>query len=310
MNTNELIDKYLTNEATAEEHKALLQYIHESEENKKEFSDACQLWYSLHSNKFNNTKAFEKFTKQTKAKTISLWQKLSAAAAVATIIIITCFSIFNKQEINNITIANNEKYTKAVTLPDGSAIFLHKNSSVTYPEQFASNNRTISITGNVFCEITRNESAPFTLTSNKLSINVLGTSFQVNTIDSTYVIVESGKVKVTHENQSVTLEKGQRTDLRNSKLTSSENTDLNFLSWKTGILQFRNTTLPKVFSDISRHYNCEFTINNDCTGIATTSLTGSYQDLKIDQVLQMIEMAIPEFHYEIHNNEIIVSTNK
>ena len=59
MNTNEYIDKYLTGQITDEESAQLLDWVKESAEHKKEFDDACRLWYLLQSDKFNSDRSEE-----------------------------------------------------------------------------------------------------------------------------------------------------------------------------------------------------------------------------------------------------------
>ena len=311
---NDNIEKYLAGQTTVAETEELLRWVNESEDNKKEFTEACKLWYALQANKYNSDKAFASFVashahKPTKAKIYPIWKKISAVAAVA-ILTIGCFTLFTNKQPESITVANNNAAVETVTLPDGSTIYLQNGASVTYPEEFATTSRTISATGNIFCEITRNENAPFTVTNNELTIKVLGTSFQVNSTDNAYVVVETGKVQVSTDNQSVIIEKGERADLTDNTLVTTTNTDINFLSWKTGLLQFRNTSLSQVFSDLARHYNCEFAYTKSCADVAKMNLTGSYQDLPLAQVLQMIEAAIPEFHYEINENVVLVSNSK
>ena len=311
MNTNEYIDKYLTGQITDEESAQLLDWVKESAEHKKEFDDACRLWYLLQSDKFNSDKAFEEFKQKTKKKSIiiPLWQKISAVAAVALIAIVS-LSILSKTDVNTITIQNTEMAVQTVTLPDGSTIYLQKDASVTYPEKFENGSRTISATGNIFCEISHDESAPFSLTDNDLHITVLGTSFQVNTRDSVFVFVETGKVRVSTETQNAVITAGERADLRDEQLVCSKNTEVNLLSWKTGVLKFDNTDLQSVFTDLSRHYNCTFSYTKKCSDIQNYKLTGTYQDLSLEQTLQMIELAIPDIHYDVNGSEVVVSNSK
>ncbi|MBR5433630.1 MAG: FecR domain-containing protein [Bacteroidales bacterium] len=308
---NDYIELYLSGQATEAETEELFRWVNENETNKKEFADACRLWYDIHSPKFNSEKAFNAFIAaqkpaQPKPKILPLWRKISAVAAMA-LLAIGCFTIFTNRSAETITIANTNTTVQTVTLPDGSTIYLQNGASITYPETFATTSRTVSATGNIFCEIARNEKAPFTLTNDQLTVKVLGTSFQVNSTHNASVVVESGKVQVSSGDQSVTIEKGERADITNNKLEKTTNTDINFLSWKTGLLQFRNTNLSQVFSDLSRHYKCEFVYSKSCADVTKMNLTGSYQDLSLSQVLQMIETAIPDFHYEITANEVVVS---
>lgn len=308
MDYNEHIDNYLAGTATESEVAELLVWVSESAENKKEFDAACQLWHSLNSSNFDFEKAYKEFNQKTTRKRlfiIPLWQRISAVAAVA-ILTIGCFTLFQKHDIQTITISNTEMAVQAVTLPDSSTIFLHKGASVSYPEVFDGTERNITTTGNVFCEVIHNDSFPFIVENEELTIQVLGTSFQINTIESTNVVVETGKVKVTIDNQSVIITKGERADYTNNKLVTSVNTDKNYLSWKTGNLRFQNSKLPQVFADLNRHYKCNIVIDNN-SNLLNYNYTGAFNNVSLEEVLQTIELSIPEIHFTILANEIVVS---
>lgn len=308
MNYNEHIDNYLAGIATEEEVADLLVWVNQSEENKKEFSEACQLWHSLHSTNYDATKAFEEFTQTTNRKKLiinPLWRKISAIAAVA-ILTIGCFSLLKKHDIATITVTNTEMAVQSVTLPDSSTIYLQKGSSVSYPETFSETTRNITTTGNVFCEVIHNESIPFYVANDGITVQVLGTSFQVNTIDSKNVVVETGKVKVTIDNQSVIISKGERADFINNTLSASVNNDKNYLSWKTGKLRFQSTNLNQVCADLSRHFKCKIIVN-DSSKLLNYNYTGAFSNTSLEETLQTIELSIPEIHFSVLNDEIHVS---
>lgn len=301
MNMNELITKYITKESTPEENFALLNWVVSSDDNKKEFASQCQYWYSSsranQENNIDTEKAFNLFLQQTKktiqtthtAKKISLWQKMSAVAAVA-ILTLGAFFLFNQQsDVEMLAVANNQNTISDITLPDGSHVFLHKGASIEYPDHFESNNRTIQAHGHFYCEVEPNKDAPFTVQSKNLSIQVLGTAFDVSTAkNSSEVIVSHGKVRVSSNNESVILEIGERADCSNAGIIASKNTDVNFLSWQTGILTFDNTKLDQVFSDIERHYGCTFIITDN--SILEKPLNGTYQDtnVSLDGIISII----------------------
>lgn len=309
MNYNEHIDNYLTGIATETEVAELLAWVNDSAENKKEFDAACQLWHSLNASNYNSESAYKEFWQKTTRKKLTiipLWQKISAVAAVV-ILTIGCFTLFTKHNVQTITITNTEMAVQVVALPDSSTIFLHKGASVSYPETFEKTERNITTTGNIFCEVIHNESMPFFVKNEELTVEVLGTSFQINTIESTNVVVETGKVKVTIDNQSVIISKGERVDYTENVLTPSINTDKNYLSWKTGKLRFQNAKMQQVFDDLNRHYNCNIVVNDDSSNILKYNYTGTFNNVTLEEVLQTIELSIPEIHFSILENEILVS---
>jgi ferric-dicitrate binding protein FerR (iron transport regulator) len=322
MNMNELITKYLSKESTPEENNALLEWVISSEDNKKEFITYCQYWYNTANKKeeakIDSQKAFNSFLNKTKdlnqekttskeTKKISLWQSISAVAAVA-ILTLGAFFLFNNQgsEIEMASFSNNKNTISELALPDGSIVYLHKGATLEYPKAFASDNRTIEANGHFYIEVTPNKEAPFIINSEDISIEVLGTAFDVNTNqEESDVIVSHGKVLVSSGNQSVVLEKGERADYDVTGLLKSENNDINFLSWQTGILSFEATSLKQVFSDIERHYGC--TINVTSEDIYSEKMTGTYQDYEIEDIITIISSTFPSLEFAQEGNIYTVS---
>ena len=68
-----------------------------------------------------------------------------------------------------------------VSLPDGSIIWLNRNSSLIYPAKFRGNTRKVTLTGEAYFEIARNEAKPFIINAGKADVKVLGTTFNVIT---------------------------------------------------------------------------------------------------------------------------------
>ena len=304
MNIEELITKYLTNEITAEENAYLLDWVISDDSNKKEFITTCQMWYtsSLLKNNFDSGKAYKKFLEHKsqetiKPKTIELWKKLSAVAAVAIITVGVFFLYEAKPEM--VTVANSNQTNKTVVLSDGTQIVLQSGATITYPQEFSKKSRDISVEGTVFCNVKRDESTPFKISTKTLSVEVLGTSFEVSAKQNeSHVIVESGKVKVAQnntKNQSIIV-KGERTDITSKGFVTSKNNDINFLSWKTGLLYFNKTPLQKVFSDIERHYSCKIVVKD--SKIYNETITGTYQDFTLPDIITLINSAFPSLVFK------------
>jgi len=317
----ELITKYLSNDCTAEEHAMLLDWVISSEENKEEFTATSQQWHSAarlnQEKKIDSTKAFAEFKSKIKSSTntqpkketkvISLWKKISSVAAIA-ILTVGSFYLFNQNDdIQMISKTNNQNTIAEVTLKDGSSVYLHKGASIEYPSCFESNARNIKISGHVFCEVARNENAPFTVSTKNFNVQVLGTAFDIQEkANTSEVIVARGKVQVsTQDNQSVILEKNQRADFSEAGLVKSNNTDVNFLSWQTGILVFEATPLQKVFSDLERHFDCKITVEND--KINTEKLDGEFQDYELESIVSIINQLFPKLVFTYNDSDITVS---
>lgn len=85
-----------------------------------------------------------------------------------------------------------------VTLPDGSTVWLNAGSTLTYPSNFNLANRDITLTGEAFFDVKKQET-PFVVYAMDLAFRVLGTEFNLkaydddNTIEATLV---SGSLKI------------------------------------------------------------------------------------------------------------------
>jgi len=149
-----------------------------------------------------------------------------------------------------------------ITLPDGSNIFLNRNTRLSYNRNFIRHGRNVDLSGEAFFEIAPDEKNPFTVNAGETSIMVIGTSF--NVISSNYdsaveVFVKTGKVMVSDNKGKniLMLDSGYIGTINSESSEKSLNDDPNYMAWKTGELIYDGQTLEKVFSDLKRVYNMD-----------------------------------------------------
>ena len=110
----------------------------------------------------------------------------------------------------NITvIAGNDEKNIKVSLPDGSNIYLNRNSKFSYRKNFGEHRRDVKLTGEAFFEISPDASKPFIIDAGKARVKVVGTSFNVitnNTESDVEVFVKTGKVLVSDNSGSQTIQ--------------------------------------------------------------------------------------------------------
>jgi transmembrane sensor len=149
-----------------------------------------------------------------------------------------------------------------VSLPDGSKIYLNRNSELSYRENFGKNKREVKLTGEAFFEISPDVNKPFIIDAGKASVKVVGTSFNVitnNTESAVEVYVITGKVILSDKSgsQSVALEPGYVGTISYERSEKSLNDNPNYQSWNTGLLVYNRQKLDVVFKDLKRVYNME-----------------------------------------------------
>jgi len=307
----ELIGKYLTEESTPQENESLLSWINSSPENKHEFIETCKIWHATKNCKtsFDYIKAYNAFstkiqntelvTKETKVvslhsgKSKNLWKMIAIPVAAAMILTAGLLYLFRPTtELR--TFANKTNSIETVKLPDGSVAYLNKTASLTVPTEFSGNTRPVSMQGEIFFDISKNKAKPFIISVGNASITVKGTSFNVSYDKGKgkcNVIVNTGTVVLAAENKNmVTLTKAEKgtVDLKTNQVGESINDDINFLSWKTGILIFKNSNYKEVFKDIERHYAITIKYPSDIDSKLALTATFDHEDL--NSTLKVIEL--------------------
>lgn len=178
-----------------------------------------------------------------------------------------------------------------VLLADGSTVFLNRNSSLTYPKNFRSGTRRVTLRGEAFFDIARDEEHPFIIDAGKAKIRVLGTSFNViteNASNEVEVYVSSGKVMVTSEDgtSSLTLEPEYVGKISGSSAVQALNTNVNYLAWHTGMLSYDGERLGVVFEDLKRTFNIEIKVADP--EISEFRLTSPFEQQPQDTIVKLI----------------------
>jgi transmembrane sensor len=157
---------------------------------------------------------------------------------------------------------DNEQKNLRVVLPDGSNIYLNRNTSLTYRSNFGKQTRKVALSGEAFFEIESDAAKPFIVDAGKARIKVLGTSFNIitNNVDSAVeVFVKTGQVMLSDSSgiQNLVLDPGYVGTMDSRLSAKTINTDPNYMSWNTGLLLYNGQKLNVVFKGLKRVYDME-----------------------------------------------------
>ena len=198
---------------------------------------------------------------------------------------------------------------EAITLPDGTKVWLNQGAILFYPEQFTGKRRSVKLEGEAFFEVVRNEDKPFFIETAQVGVQVLGTSFNLlsHPDSSTSCIqVKSGKVAFYEngkEAKGIELEKDQVGQFNSidQSLTQTTLTDANYLAWKTKTLEFNNTSLKEVVRQVKRVYGKELHFNNP--KLANCKLTASFKQEPVEHIYETLEILF-DIETRKENNKI------
>jgi len=178
-----------------------------------------------------------------------------------------------------------------VVFPDGSKALLSYASSLS--TSFHEGQRELALEGEAFFETAKNSHQPFTVTTRKTRVEVLGTRFNVSGYEDEAagaVSLFSGAVRVTHSGESKLLRPAQQAVVRNGKLEIRTIPDSsNILSWasKDPYFHFENADLNTVVQHIARWHQVKIYNPDDVRGAPITGIFRQKESL--EAILGMID---------------------
>lgn len=222
---------------------------------------------------------------------------LKWAASLAIIITASLFVYrgFNISQADMLTLRNSEQTSTFVTtLEDGSVVYLAGNASITYPKHFKKDKREVILKGDAFFEISKNKNSPFTIETDLIKIEVLGTSFNVSSRGDAVpsLSVNTGEVKVTlkEDGQSTKLSAGETVLINSGRLQTIRTQDLEQFTRYTNRMHFKDERLEDVINVINR--NSEGLQLEITPELEERLLTATFSDNSPDSMAQLICIAL------------------
>lgn len=221
----------------------------------------------------------------------------SAAAAIAVLLITTLGIYLFHQRPETVITSTTYGERKQIILPDGSTVILNSLSSVSYPENLHKNHlREIELKGEAFFDVVKDPQRPFVVKSNRTTLKVLGTRFDLSAYQNDEKITArlyEGAVSVAFASgEAVRLNPGEKA-VYNKKtnevtlLTISTMNTSDHSEWIKGHLYFENQPLKEIFSVLKREK--EISLNISPSVNQDLKITAQFtQNESIEEILEYL----------------------
>ncbi|MFV0538318.1 MAG: FecR family protein [Dysgonomonas sp.] len=338
----ELIVDYLAGRASEERGSELMLWISESEDNKQYYDHVKEVYDSLEILKaksqfdkdraynlfiqrvreeqrkqesipvqISNTESPEQYGTRYSRKTL-LW--IVTTAASLALILGLSIPYFTKNTVTSypskVLVESPRGEKSKIYLPDGTLVWLNSGSQLAYYTDFNSGNRKVLLEGEAFFDVSENKELPFDVYAGNLKIQVLGTSFNVNSYGeerNTVVSLLEGQVAVMtaqdekllskiHPQQKIVVDK----TTGKYELLSCD-ADMDGI-WRYGQLKINNDPMSQVIAKMERWYGVNINLEGKQRSerywltIKTESLT---------EILELINKITP-IGYQIKGEEVII----
>ena len=288
-----ILSKHFHGESSEEEEQQVQQF---KLENPEEYQSLQIFWTKkeIKLNEVDNSKAWQDIARKAeKSQPVAIYRHLKIAASVAAIFLLISIigvSLFQQNDAPNIVSATTDSIQELV-LDDGTIVHLNAGASLQYPEKFNSKERNVTLKGEAFFEVAKDAQRPFHIQTNHSTVEVLGTSFNIDTnINQTEISVATGKVKVASlsTNESTILRPNQSALVQQNKLETFDTKNLNYQTWKTGVFHFDKTAISQVVKELNTYYENKIVLANkdaDCL------LSTSFDQLELKKIVEIIQLS-------------------
>lgn len=233
---------------------------------------------------------------------------LKPFSAVASLFLLIFVGFYLTNVFAKITHKTNYGEILNIKLQDGSNVTLNSNSSLSY---YKNESRKVWLSGEAFFQVDKKvvNNAKFWVLTDDLSVEVYGTSFNVNTKKKkTAVFLEEGKVWLKLKNGAdKKMIPGNYISYSSKKNEILE--DINIFnptlktSWKDGSLLFDNLSLVKAMEKIEESYGCSIIFKDEES--KKTVITGAVPTTNIDICIKAIEKSVDVIIIKKDNSLII-----
>lgn len=186
----------------------------------------------------------------------------------------------------------------AVTLPDGSKVWLNAASSIRFPTFFSGKERRVEVRGEAYFEVATNKTMPFRVAvehpsdGKVMEVEVLGTEFNImayedeNTVKTTLL---EGAVRVVRGDEKKVLHPGQQAQLKDGSLHVLGNADAeDAIAWKNGHTLFAGEDIHAIMRKVSRWYDVDVEYRGQLPERKFTGGIARSSDLSV--LLQILEL--------------------
>ena len=169
---------------------------------------------------------------------------------------------------NTLTIPRGGQYK--IVLSDGTRVWLNSASSLRYPAVFSGGDREVTLSGEGYFEVAKDDDHPFRVNAGGQLIDVLGTEFNVNCYPDeadtrTTLLRGSVRVSLPGRSDSRVIEPGQQAILANADPNTANNhlriaepADLApVVAWKNGYFQLDDADIHTIMRQVARWYDVD-----------------------------------------------------
>ena len=321
---NHIIARVLSGESSSDDILSLSEWLNENEKNRDEFRRLKNYWDADVAFKHSVAPAFSADKLQQKINVQKrqtfrrqLWRNAIPLIAAACLLFIfsTGFFLYNTNDRTSeyYTLLTDE-HKSNFTMEDGTVITLNKNSRLSYSDKYGKDSRNVKLEGEAYFEVAKDAKKPFIVQAGEIDVEVLGTSFNVNSYSSGEFVrtaLLNGSVKISGKTieEPVYLKPNELFEYRKiDRVSSVEDAKAAlYADWIKDRLVFDKDYLSDILISMEGRYNMDIECPEKFA--ASIRLSFTIRNESIEEVMEAMSLIAP-IKYEIKGKKVYIIPKK
>lgn len=346
----ELLSKKLADEISPDEHKEFMLLMEDNAGYQQEYKSLTQFFKAEEPVQMEMGRLFEKIKgkievpaqasspspdldqEPSEQRSFGTWYRIAAILAVG-VCAFASYQFLIKKTPEASLIAMNWKtqrtpsrLTSKVVLADGTTVTLNAETQLKYPTEFKGDTREVYLSGEAFFDVKKDAQHPFVIHTDKMSVKVLGTSFDVKAYQndreySTSLLTGAVQIELKDHKRQILLKPKEKFNLQNkenqgtdtlayhvstlSLLEDAKNPEASFMetSWMSHKLIFKEEPFEDLANNLSRWYGVKITFKNE--RLKNVKFTGLFEKENLNEALKALQL-IESFQYKIADKTVYI----
>lgn len=245
------------------------------------------------------------------------------------------------QEIGQVisSVATKNGNRTKIVLPDGTQVWLNAGSNIDYNNStFNKEQREVSLNGEAYFDVTKDETKPFIIHTKKMDIKVVGTTFNVRSYndektaeaslirgiievtlkdrkDQKIILKPNEKISIaTEEEKKIVTKKGEQISLKNNSTPIPQivvkelkpnptNNIIPEIAWTQNKLYFEDESFEDIAPLLEKWFGKKVMIQNE--SLKKIRYTGNFENETIETVLAYLKLS-RSFNFRIGNDTVVI----
>ena len=320
-NIDELIVRHLTESLNADEEQRLEDWLNHSMENKEYYRQMQMVWdTSENIMAFDDVDVMEDYNHFASKVGFAAEKRIGFSRFVSfkniAAVLLPLLSVGMALTLYQTTpgfgkwvafSSNNE--VEQIVLPDNSTVDLNTKSRLVYEKNLDGKQRQLKLEGEGFFQVTKNPDQPFVVKVGETQVTVLGTAFYLEEkglSGETNLIVTEGRVLFSSGDEKIVVSKGESAKYLNGKITKTESLPHNNMAWRTGMIEFDQTSLDQVLETLLDHFSDQILQVENQSKNTDRVITTKFDSPSLEEVLVELRIHFDK-NFTMDGKKLIIS---